>query len=198
MYQSLDPGFYVWGEGCHERFGRAYDVHQGHGEEFTWQLGRSTPEQFLYTYPDALVTGHAKTGVQGLCWSHAQGKPFDVSSHNLDDAAFRELLERFVAVRKAWPQYFTRGLFRDDEDLRVAGDTRAFAIHRVDGNGILVNLWLPGTGLEQQCSELLQHPRPGWRTKVIDPRDAHVEDGAGWLAVSWRGPIVTLVFTPSE
>lgn len=198
VYRALDPEFYVWGEGCHERFGRAYDVHQGHGEEFTWQIGASTPEHFQFVYPDALVTGHAKTGTQGLCWSHAQGKPFDVFYKCLYAPDFAALLARFVAVRKAWPQYFGRGVFRDNEGLEVAGKSRAFGIHHRDGDGLLVNLWMPGAGIGQACSEQIKHPQPGWTIRVVDPPDAEVSPAGDWLEVRWRGPVVTLLFESAQ
>ncbi len=194
VYRSLDEGFYVWGEGCHERFGRQYDIHQGHGEEFTWQVGRSTPEHFSYVYPDALVTGHAKTGVQGLCYSHAQGKPFDVSLRCLDDALFAELLQRFVAVRAAWPGYFLRGRFRDSTPLEWTGPVRAFAIERGDGAGLLVNLWRPGSLPADTTTARLRHPRPGTSAESVAPTGAAVTAEGDWLELRWQGPVLTLVF----
>lgn len=195
VYRKLDSGFYLWGEGCHERFARFIDVHQGHGEEYTWQIGISTPEQFLFTYPDAIVTGHAKTGVQGLCYAHAQGKPFDVNIRNLAEPGFGELLKRFVAVRAAEPAYFLDGVFRDDADLTLIGrDVRAFGLHRRDGAGLLVNLWRPGAGAEQESIAQLKHPRQGWAIRAVDPAGTDIKQDGEWIAVAWTGPVASVVF----
>lgn len=194
VYQSLDPGFYVWGEGCHERFGQFYDVHQGHGEEYTWQMGRSTPEHFQFVYPDAVVTGHAKTGYQGLCHSHAQGKPFDVSIQCMNDPDFARLLPALVAVRAAWPQYFFEGVFRDDENLVTSGGVRAFALWRPDRRGLLVNLWLPGASPEGAYATSLRHPAGEWPVRGVYPADLRIGDRPGEVECCWTGPLVTLVF----
>ena len=59
LYRGLDPDFFVWAEGMHERTAQFYEVSQSHGEGGNWSAGRSVPEQFRYTYPDFLCTGQA-------------------------------------------------------------------------------------------------------------------------------------------
>ncbi len=194
VYRELDEGFYVWGEGCHERFGQFYDVHQGHGEEFTWQIGRSTPEHFSFVYPDALVTGHAKTDLQGLCYSFVQGKPFDVSVPCLDWPGYRELLTGFVTVRNQWPDYFFDGVFRDDEGLDVPGPGRAFRLNHPDGRGVLVNLWQPGAGCTGEHRACFTPPNDASPRAVYPPNATAALTEHGRVEVDWEGPVVSVVF----
>lgn len=193
VHKALNPDFFVWCEGCHERFGQFYDINQGHGEEFTWQIGESVPEQFQYNYPDYLVTGISGS-FQQLCHTYSQGKPFDFYIEALEDPAFVELAKKLVAVRKSRPEYFLRGRFRDNAGLEVHEGIRAFAIEGKDGKGLLVNLWLPGAESGSRCTAVLKNPKPGWKSFTVYPESLQLKENGDYLLVEWYGPVATMVF----
>ena len=195
VHKELDPDFFTWAEGCHERFGQHCDVEQGHGEEFTWQIGESTPEQFKYTYPNRIVTGISHR-IQQLCHAYAQGKPFDFPIHSLKDEDFRGLVKKFVALRKKLPEYFVHGKFTDSVGLEAGQGVRVFGIEKKGGQGLLVNLWLPGAELSQKGTVLLKNPRPKWKCRGCHPRSMRVSRKSGWVEVMLKGPVGTLVFEP--
>jgi uncharacterized protein DUF6259 len=198
MHQRLDPEFYVWAEGCHERFGQYYDVHQGHGEDFSWAIGAPVPELFPYVYPDALVTGHAKTGFHGLCHSFVQGKPFDVSLRNLDDPAFAELLADAIAIRKAHPAHFLRGTFRDFVGVQCEAPLRAFVLEGDGPAGRMVNLWLPGASPQQiSHGRLRLLDAPPASPEGIYPKDLQVRSEGDQLDCAWTGPVASILFDGS-
>ena len=125
-HQGVDPDSFTWIEGCSERFGRYYDVSQGHGEGGAgWEILGPVPELFSYVYPDFLVTGSCNS-IDQLCHTFAQGKPFDLGVDRLADPDYLALIRRLLAVRASYPDYFLRGIFRDDVGLDVAGAARAY------------------------------------------------------------------------
>jgi len=192
-HRQLDAEFFTWIEGCHERFGQYYDVEQGHGEVGSnWNIGELVPEMFHYTFPRRIVTGLSEN-VQRLCHTYAQGKPFDLYLENLQDKEFRALLGEFLALRRAHPEYFLGGVFRDCVGMETTGSVRAFQIDRAEGGGRLVNFWLPGASPAQACQALVKNPRLGWRVEALYPQNLKAAEQGDWLEVAWRGPVATLV-----
>ncbi len=191
MHSEFDPEFFVWCEGCHERFGRFYDVNQGHGEEFTWQIGESTPEQFSYNYPDYIVTGISDT-IQKLCYTFAQGKPFDFHLRALDDPQFAALVKQLVAVRKAHPEFFLRGTFRDCVGVEASAGTRVFLI-KGPNDGVVVNVWVPGLALNGKASASIRMKQDEGAAKPVYPGDLHIRGNGDWLDLTWTGPVASLV-----
>jgi len=128
-YRTLDAGFFCWAEGIHERFGQFYEVNQGHGEELTWTNGTSLPEQFKFTYPKYLITGISDE-IPKLCFTFGQGKPFDFHLENLENKDYKKMATDFVAIRKAYPNYFLSGKFIDNQGANITmalyGDTGLF------------------------------------------------------------------------
>lgn len=193
-HREVNPEFFTWCEGCHERFGQHYDVNQGHGEEHTWQLGESIPEQFLYTYPDRWVTG-ISGNIQQLCHTFAQGKPFDLPLSALEDEGYVALLKRFVKLRRAYPEYFYRGTFIDSSGITVSEGIRACGI-RGEGGGLLVNLWKPGAGAKKQCSGILLVSVSSAECLQIHPDadNIHIAKDGEVYRISWSGPVAVLLF----
>lgn len=192
-HKEVDPDFFVWCEGCNERFGQYYDVNQGHGEEFTWQIGESLPQQFKYNYPDYIVTG-ISDGIHKLCHTYAQGKPFDFHLHNLDNGEYAGLLKSLVAVRKMESEYFLYGVFKDNVGLDVTNGAKGFVIERKDGNGALVNTWIPGAGLNTESSVSIRLAGCKQSYRAAYPSDVAIEQDGSWLNLKWRGPVVTVIF----
>lgn len=190
-HSGVNPDFFTWCEGCHERFGQHYDVNQGHGESHSWQLGESIPEQFLYTYPDRWVTG-SSSSIQQLCHTFAQGKPFDLPLASLDNSEYMRVLQSFIQLRRAYPRFFYRGVFLDCAGIEVSEGTRVFSIAG-RGGGLLVNLWKPGAGKDSQCAAWLRIPRENGTCKAVYPPSANVSEAAGMIQVSWSGPVATLL-----
>lgn len=197
-YRSEDPDFFVWAEGTNERFGQYYEVHQGHGEEGRWTAGDSQPEQYLYTYPDAIVTG-ISNDISMLCHTYGQGKPFDVNLRHLDDPQFAWLLKRLVQVRKAESVYFMRGVFRDTVGVEASGDAeRWWRIDRREGRGLLVNLWARGHDLKDTSEATVRLPEADWPVRAVFPEDLIVtKEGSTWRC-RWTGPIATLMSEPPD
>ena len=171
-----------------------YDVNQGHGEEFTWQLGESYPEQFRYTFPDRIVTGMCRSP-QMLAYTYAQGKPFDVEGWQAcEDPDFMRLLTLLVGMRKALPRFFHRGIFRDNVGLICDRDTRAFGILDEAGKELLINLWKQGAELSTKSHAHLRMPA-GYQTYTLQyPSDLEVSTSGDWLEISFTGPVASLIF----
>ncbi len=191
-HKAIDPDFFTWCEGCHERYGQFYDVNQGHGEEFTWQIGESIPEQFKFNYPHYIVTG-ISNGIQKLCHTFAQGKPFDFHIKELDEPAFANLVQELVAVRKAHPEYFLRGVFRHNVGIETSVKIRVFVIH--SENGILVNLWSPGLEPNQRADASIKILGIDWPPQPVYPSDLSIQTNGSWWEVSWTGPVATMITT---
>ena len=193
VHKPINPEFFTWCEGCHERYGQFYDVNQGHGEAYSWQIGESLPEQFRYTYPHYIVTGLC-TSLQRLCHTFAQGKPFDLPIEYLDDASIAAMASELIAVRKAYPEYFAGGVFRDSAGLEISQGARGYLIERQDGGAGLVNVWVPGAapGARSRASiRLMDCMGPA---KPAFPSDLTIGTDGSWLELTWQGPVATLVF----
>jgi hypothetical protein len=199
FYRAHDPDFFVWAEGTSERYGRFYEVHQHHGEEGTWTVGDSLPEQFRYTYPDFLLTGIAD-GIPALCHTYGQGKPFDFHWRRFDNKDWVWLITRLIAVRKAEPEYFLRGRFLDTVGVDCHGaDIRWWRIDRTDGRpGTLVNLWARGRDLKQPARADLHLPHRDWPLRPVYPEDLTIGRDGSWRTLQWTGPVATLITEPSE
>lgn len=193
-HRAIDPDFFTWCEGCHERFGQFYDVNQGHGEEFTWQIGESTPEQFSYNYPDYIVTGICDT-VQKLCYTYAQGKPFDFHLKALDDPDLATLVKELVAVRKTHADYFLHGTFRDRVGLGCSAGVRVFRIDHPVSAAALINVWTPGLAAGRGASASIRLRGMRGDVTLIYPNDLAAEANGDWLEMSWTGPVASVVVT---
>lgn len=196
-HKKLAPEFFSWIEGCNERFGQFYDVEQGHGEVGrNWNIGDLVPEMFHYTFPERIVTG-LSNNVQALCHTFIQGKPFDFFIEKLEDPEFSIFLSEFLTVRRAHPEYLQHGIFRDNVGIETTGGIRACLLERVDNNGVLINLWLPGADRTNQSRTFLKNPRPGWKKHLLYPTDLEVVEDGIWLTLSWSGPVASVIFEPS-
>lgn len=196
IYRAANPEFFVWVEGCHERFGRYFEVHQSHGEEGTWTAGESLPEQFIYTFPNLLTTGTCDS-IEQLSHTYCEGKPFDFHIRRLmDTPGWPELFKKLVAARKSEPEYFLGGKFTDSVGLTVAPDTlRVFGIERRKHKGLLVNVWSKATDLDAAAQATLANPQPKWKYRAVYPADLRVTAGEGEsLNLAWTGPVATVVF----
>lgn len=189
-HKQLDERFFTWMEGCHERFGQFYDVHQGHGEEYTWQLGESIPEQFKYVYPEAIVTGMC-ADIQQLCHTHAQGKPYDLQYAALDQADFAELFKKLLAFRKNNGSYYMDGTYIDNRGIDAYG-ARAYGITAPDKKSMLVTLWKKGAELDTTSVAWVKKAPHGFAVcKPLFPESVLIEDG-GWLRAEWQGPLCSM------
>lgn len=189
--RALDPDFFVWVEGCHERFAQYYDVSQSGDEGDGCGLDTPCPVQFPFVYPHLTVTGPASSlNLIGLTF--CQGKAMDFSAGKLFDEDLTTLLKDFVAVRKALPAYFLRGVFRDSVGLDVAGAARGFRLAREDGWGDAVNLWVRGSALTQPHRAYVRQTRMPARVQGHYPEGISITEEGGWLRVEWSGPVATL------
>ena len=198
LYRGLDPDFFVWAEGMHERTAQFYEVSQSHGEGGGWSAGRSVPEQFRYTYPDFLCTGQGDS-LDELSYSFGQGKPFDFQRSRYDRIpGFARVLSEMIAVRRAEPGYFLRGVFKDNVGLTVAGeDVRAWRIDRGPSLvGMCVNLQACHRLPEDEVTAWLINPRPQWAHRSVYPADLSVEASGKWLELTWTGIAATIIFEP--
>lgn len=192
VHKKLDENFFTWIEGCHERFGQFYDVHQGHGEELTWSLGEAVPEQFSYNYPDYIVTGFSKN-LQQLCHSYIQGKPFDVSIRNFEDKDFLNLLKDLVAVRKKYKEYFVNGRLRHHKGIDGMRNVKAQILEKSDGSGLLLNLWQQGAEPGEECSAAIVNPKQDWAVKQVYPQELTIPK-SNVTEIKWVGPVATIIF----
>ena len=196
LYRELDPDFFVWVEGMHERTAQFYEVSQSHGEGQGWSAGYSLPEQFRYTFPDMLCTGCAD-GFDALAHTFGQGKPFDFMRSRYRVPRFKETVRDLATVRRSERPYFLHGLFRDTVGVVATGEgIRFWRIDRRDAPGLCVNLWAQRRGLDDAARAWLRHPRPGWGPRLVYPADLAARAEGGWLELEWTGPIATIVFEP--
>ncbi len=192
-HRSKDPDFFVWGEGTNERFGQYYEVHEGHGEEGWWTAGDSLPEQYLYTYPDAIVTG-ISNDIQMMCHTYGQGKPFDFNIRHLSKPKFVWMLKRLIQIRKQESDYFLRGRFRDSVGVEASGDAvRWWRIDRRDGKGMLVNLLARGFDLRDRAEASLRLPADKGELRAIFPEDLRISREGSSYRLAWTGPMATVV-----
>lgn len=194
MYRALDPEFYVWIEGMHERFGQHYDINQGQTAGPPWNIGEPFAEQFKFTYPDYVVTGPS-TSFDAMCHTFIQGKPFDIGVSNLSDERLRRTLSQLVATRRAEPDYFLHGIFRDTAGIEIEGENvQARAIKRRDEQGVLVNLWAVGALDETQCRAIVSGQAIAGSPRVVYPEDAVVSRAEGRFHVRWTGPLASVAW----
>lgn len=187
-HQRLNPEFYSWSEGCNERFGKYCDIEQGTGEHMSWQIGRSVPEQYLYTYKRRMVTAMVKDE-QTLAWGYCQGKPFDLGLKELK--ALKTPMREYIRMRQMYPEFFLNGTFMDDEGLQVLKPDRIFGIQ--SENRLMVNLWAVGSGREERSCVRFMKPE-GYRLEQICPLgDVKLETGEIWRA-EMTGPAASLIF----
>jgi hypothetical protein len=189
--RALDPDFFVWVEGCHERFAQFYDVSQSGDETDGCGLDVPRPEQFTFVYPHLRVTGPASSS-NLLCHTFCQGKAMDLSSDKLFDEDLCGLLQKFVALRKALPRYFMSGTFRDNVGLDIAGSARGFRLVRDDGKADVVNLWVTGSGPQQSNSAWVRKTRSPGRVSAHFPAGLSIAEQGEWLRVEWQGPVATI------
>jgi hypothetical protein len=189
--RAINPDFFIWVEGCHERFAQYYDVSQSGDEGDGCGLDVPRPEQFPFVYPHLKVTGPAGS-VNLLCHSFCQGKALDIPADKLADERLCSQLRTFVALRKAMPEYFLRGTFRDNVGVDVAGQARAFRIVRDDGKADMVNLWVRGAGEDQACRAYLRATRGNGLVTSHYPAKVNIEQHGEWSVVEWTGPVAVV------
>lgn len=193
LYLSLDPQFFVWVEGMHERFGQYYDISQGQYAGPPWNVGEPYPEQFRYTYPNYTVTGICRN-VAEICHAFAQGKPFDFYVGSLDEEDFRRLLSDLVAVRVAEPEYFRFGRFIDTVGLEVEGDGIHARAIRGGGGGVLVALWAEDSSTGAHHAAEVRGDSVRGRPRIVYPSDVSVLQGDGLHRVEWTGPAAAVAW----
>ena len=190
-HQKINPRFHTFSEGCHERFNRYYDVNQGHGEDYTWQISQSLPEQFLYTFPDRIVTGLCQDKHQ-MYHAMAQFKPLDIKDGCYQDETNSEPLHRYMHLREKNKKYFLQGRFIDDEGFTYTGDIRIFAVTSEDST-ICMCIWKPGS-VENTCNQASFKIPEGYGPgeTFFDENAELVQDG-DWYNIHWKGAICYLV-----
>ncbi len=190
--REIDPGFFVWVEGCQERIGQFFDVHQGsYGEggmtAFSVTVGRALPEQFRFTWPAALDVGSAND-LQSISRTMLQGKPLDVGIAVLDSAPVLALLLRCLQLRQALARYYVRGTYRGGVGVAPAGPARASVIEG-DGGGRLLSVWMPGAaaGEGTRAAVLCDFPLVGLTAHCPDGATLRAEDSL--LRLEFAGPL---------
>lgn len=189
--RAIEPDFFMWGEGCQERFGRHIAVHQGHGEARTVTVGAMQPALYKYIYPQAIVTGIGNSFDQ-IAHVAAQGKPVDIWNESKLGEESRRLLKEVIALRHDYPEYYYRGSFTAGADLETAGPVEAFGIQGAGGQ-LLVSLWAPGAGHDQAVTAWLRHPRQAALPHPLYPSGLQITGGE-WLHLSWQGPLAVIKF----
>lgn len=193
-HKALDPDFFTWLEGCHERFGQYTDVEQGHGETYSWQIGESLPEQYQYCFKERIVTGLGKN-LQQLCHSFLQGKPFDLPLGILSDETFGRVLRRFVALRRRYPEFYLTGRFMADEGVETDRRTRAGVLLTRDGSRMLIALWRRGCEQADEAQEAFLRVLPPHSDCLCAyPDDCRAQADGSWLTVRFSGPVAVLIF----
>lgn len=189
--RSRNPAFHTFAEGCHERFGQFYDVNQGHGEEYTWQIGESLPEQFLYTYPDRIVSGMCGDKQQ-MYHAMAQFKPLDIKSTCRADYSNRHPIQQYLFLRKNYPEYFFNTRFLDDEGFRYEKGIRLFAV-RTGSGSVAICLWKPGAVEDTPCAAKICLPSHFRKLSYLPFSKTEYTYDHGWSEVKWTGALTYLV-----
>lgn len=188
--RKANPKFHTFAEGCHERFGQFYEVNQGHGEEYTWQVGESIPEQFLYTFPDRIVTGHCMDKQQ-MYHAMSQFKPLDIKIPCWTDPTNYEPLQKYIALRKAFPEFFFRARFLDDEGFVYDQKVRLHAVRAADGS-LAVCLWKPGAQEDTACSAYLKLPEKCSEITVLPYSETQISKDGCFAEIKWVGALTYL------
>ncbi len=195
-YKSLDKDFFVWCEGCHERFGQYYDVEQGHGEAYSLlHIGTACPEQFKYNYKKRIVSGLA-LDLQQMCYSFIQGKPFDAKVGKMTEKDYAELISKLVAVRKKYPEIYLNGIYMADKDIDADKYTRCGAILSEDENTMMIGIWKQGAGYESKgnISEI-KIPDNYSYLRTAYPSESKVSYlSNGIHSVKYDGPVAAVLF----
>ncbi|MCL2665042.1 MAG: DUF6259 domain-containing protein [Defluviitaleaceae bacterium] len=184
-HRDTDPDFFTVSEGCHERFNQFYDVNQGHGEEYTWQIGKSMPEQFSYTFPDRIVTGICHDKAK-LHHTMAQFKPLDIFGTDSEIPAYHATMREYIALRKQYPKYFLQGRFQDDEGFTYSEGMRLFTTKAADGS-LCVCLFMPGSDDGAKNIGYIKIPEGYGNPEAIYPSNAETTPDGKWIAVNWSG-----------
>ena len=192
-HQRINPDFHTFSEGCHERFNMYYDVNQGHGEEYTWQIGESKPEVFSYTYPLRTVTGHCADMAQ-LFHSMAQMKPLDLKESCYADEATHMLIKKYIALRQEYARFFCEGIFIDDEGFSCAAGRRIFA-KKADNGDICAAIWAAGGNVGEKQQAILLLPSDEYApTHILYADEAGIISFAGKTAsIVWEGPLCFVI-----
>jgi len=185
--KALNPDFHSFSEGCHERFNQYYDVNQGHGEEYTWQIGESVPEQFLFTYPDRIVTGHC-ADMHQLYHSMAQFKPLDIKDSLHDDPHSAPIIKTYMQLRRSYPQYFLQGEFLDDEPFTCDKGHRLYAMQAADGS-ICFCVWRKGADQDTVCNAIVGLPGEFALDTVIYPQGTSLTRQGELCVIGFMGPL---------
>lgn len=189
--RAIDPDFFIWVEGCHERFSQFYDVNQSADEADGAGIDTPRPEVFPYVYPHLLITGPTSTANQA-CLTFCQGKALDVSLPSLDDDYLSPLLRGFSSLRSRLARYLLRGTFRDCVGVTTAGGARPFVHLAEDGSGRLINLWVKGASPSQPCEAWVRTGDGSRRMEAHYPSSITLESRGEWTRVAWEGPVAVI------
>ena len=192
-HREINGDFHTFAEGCHERFNSYYDVNQGHGEDYSWQIGKSMPEQFSYTFPDRIVTGLCNDKRQ-MYHSMAQFKPLDIKPSCYADKTNHKPLRDYIAAREKHKKFFLTGKFIDDEGFVYANNARLFA-SRASDSSVCACLWIPGADEESESSSQIMIPERCNSWTAILPETAELICSGQWLSVKWKGAVCYVVFS---
>jgi hypothetical protein len=191
--RALDPDFFVWAEGCQERLGQFFDIHQGSYSEgpataFSVTVGRKFAEQFRFTWPRALVMGGA-SDIPSLCYTFSLGKPFDCAEEAFTDPVFAGLHKDLLRIRREHPRYFERGVYRDSEGVLLAGQGH---VHVLAGTcGRLVIVRVPGARMDQSWTAMLACAFPVRGARPVFPATCRVA-GRDPVRIESQGPVAVL------
>ena len=140
------------------------------------------------------MTGLGKN-LQQLCHSFVQGKPFDLPLGILSDETFGQVLRRFVALRRRYPEFYLTGRFVDDEGVETDRRTRAGVLLTRDGSRMLAALWRRGCEqLDKAQESCLRVLPPHSVCLCAYPDDCRTETNGSWLTVRFSGPVAVLIF----
>lgn len=194
-YKSLNKDFFVWCEGCHERFGKYYDVEQGHGEAYSMlHIGSACPEQFKYTFKNRIVSGLA-LDLQQMCYSFIQGKPFDAKVAKIADSDYAALITQLVAVRKKYPEIYLRGSFMDNKGIDSDKYSRCGSIISEDGSEMMLSVWKQGADYKSVRNNSAIRLPDGWKVaQTVFPTEAVISEiGSGIYKMEYNGSVAAVL-----
>ncbi|MCC5848266.1 MAG: hypothetical protein JJU29_09240 [Verrucomicrobia bacterium] len=191
--KAVDPDFFIWCEGQHDRLGGFYDVGQAGGTGpggWSTHVGRPFPELMRATFPDRIVVGETDT-LHRLLHTFAQGKAFDVFPATLADPVLSDWVKRLIEVRQNLGEYLMRGNFHADEGLKVVGGW--VARHRSNLNPdqelLILRRDLPAEASEPLWIKGLV---PGTAFHPLPDGDLRLESHGPWTACHFQGPLALL------
>jgi hypothetical protein len=118
----------------------------------------------------------------------AQFKPLDVKPECYEDPSNLEPIRRYVALRKAYPEYFLQGKFIDDEGFVYSNNIRVFAVEAQDQT-MCISLWKRGSDENSKNEGEVKIPQ-GWEyDECIFPEKAELRQDGNWLQANWIGPV---------